>query len=357
MNQAEKLARESVKVHELGTNWLRDLFLDWDKVQMAAVLLVIIILGLSPRVVQSPYYMSIIILTVLYAYVGITWNIVAGFAGQLMIAHLIFVGLGAYTTIVLLERFRVTPWLGIPLGGVTAGLLGFLVAIITLRYGLKADYFALFGIALMTVLRVLFMKIKFIGGGEGIWLTFRGESLEKMAFLTKAPYLYLGLGLLLVGSVAQFLIYRSKMGKYFLAIREDESAAGALGVNTALYKTLAVTIGTAMAGIGGGFYVIYVTFVDPPGVFNLGYNVEMALAAPIIGGLGTLAGPVLGAILNKPIAELMRGWLSAERAGSSLIVYGAFLIFFVLFLPRGVVGLIQHPYERLRRRLLTNLQK
>ncbi|MCL4395963.1 MAG: branched-chain amino acid ABC transporter permease [Chloroflexi bacterium] len=357
MNEADIHSLERVKRTQGGVSWLREIVLDWDKVQVIATMLALIAIGCSPLAVKSPYYMSIIILTVIYAYVGITWNIVAGLAGQLMIAHLIFVGIGAYTTIVLLERFYISPWIGIPLSALTAGLLGFLVAIITLRYGLKADYFALFGIALMTVLRVLFMKIKFIGGGEGIWLTLSGQRVERMEFVGKAPYLYIGLGILLFGILAQYAIHRSKMGKYFLAIREDEAAAAALGVNTALYKTLAVTIGTAMAGLGGGFYVMYIAFVDPPSVFNLAYTVEMALAAPIIGGLGTLAGPVFGAILNKPFAELIRGWLSAERAGSSLIVYGAFLIFFVLFLPRGVVGLLQRPYEKLRQRLLASAHK
>jgi branched-chain amino acid transport system permease protein len=157
-----------------------------------------------------------------------------------------------------------------------------------------------------------------------------------------------------IGLLVQYRIYHSKMGKYFLAIREDEDAAAALGVNTSLYNTLALIIGAAMAGVGGGFYVMYVTFVDPPQVFNLGLNVEIIMAAPIIGGLGSLAGPVLGGILNKPLAEFIRGALSGGRSGTTLIVYGSFLILAILFMPRGVTGVLHNLYLKLQRRIAGN---
>jgi branched-chain amino acid transport system permease protein len=168
-----------------------------------------------------------------------------------------------------------------------------------------------------------------------------------MIFSTKEPYLYIAMALLALGVIVQYRIYRSKMGKYMLAIREDESAAAALGVNTSLYKTLAVVIGAVMAGIAGGFYVMYVAFVEPPQVFDLGFNVEIVMASPIIGGLGSLAGPILGAFLNKPLAELIRGMLSAQTSGSSLIIYGSFLILSILFLPRGIAGALHDLYNKI----------
>jgi len=171
-----------------------------------------------------------------------------------------------------------------------------------------------------------------------------------MIFKAKEPYLYIALGLVVIGLLIQYRIYKSKIGKYFLAIREDEDAAEALGINTAFYKTLAVVIGAALAGVGGGFYVMYVNFVEPLQVFNLGLNVEILMAAPIIGGLGSLAGPVLGGILNKPIVEFIRGTLAAERSGTSLIVYGTFLIISILFMPQGVTGVFYKIYLKLRDR-------
>jgi branched-chain amino acid transport system permease protein len=123
-----------------------------------------------------------------------------------------------------------------------------------------------------------------------------------------------------------------------------------LGVNISRYNTLALLIGSALAGVGGGVYVMYVTYVEPPQVFDLGLNVEIIMAAPIIGGLGSLAGPVLGGILNKPLAELIRGTLSGGRSGTTLIVYGVFLVAAIIFMPRGVTGVLEHFYLRLRRR-------
>lgn len=335
-------------------NWLRNILLDWDRTQLLVSFIILGLIALTPLVVDSPYYMGIIILTTLYIFTGISWNIVAGFAGQLLIAHIIFLAFGAYTTIVLYDTYGITPWIGIFAGGVVAALLGSIVAFITLRYGLKMDYFALFTIALMVALKTLFLKWDFVGGAIGMGLSLSDPGFEKMIFDSKIPYLYIALGLTVIGVLVQYRIYHSKMGKYFLAIREDEDAAAALGVNTSLYNTLALIIGAAMAGVGGGFYVMYVTFVDPPQVFNLGLNVEIIMAAPIIGGLGSLAGPVLGGVLNKPLAEFIRGTLSGGRSGTTLIVYGSFLILAILFMPRGVTGVLHGLYLKLRHRIVGN---
>jgi branched-chain amino acid transport system permease protein len=298
--------------------------------------------------------MGIVILTTLYIFSGISWNIVAGFSGQLLIAHIIFLATGAYATIVLYNTFGVSPWIGIPISGVVAAILGLGVAFVTLRYGLKMDYFALFTIALMVAMRAIFLKWDFVGGAAGMGLSLSDPSWEKMIFATKEPYLYIILGMTVIGVMVQYRIYNSKMGKYFLAIREDEAAAASLGVNTSRYNTLALVIGAAMAGVAGGFYVMYVTFIEPPQVFDLGLNVEIIMAAPIIGGLGSLAGPVVGGILNKPIVEFIRGSLSAGRSGTTLIVYGLFLIGAIMFMPRGVTGVLHTLYLKLRRRYTGN---
>lgn len=347
------MSAESVALpHRSMRSRLRDILLDWDKTQMLISFVILGLIALSPLVVRSPYYLGIIILTTLYILSGISWNIVAGFAGQLLIAHIIFLAVGAYTTIVLYNTFGVSPWIGIPISGVTAAMLGLAVAFITLRYGLKMDYFALFTIALMVAMRALFLKWGLVGGAVGMGLSLSDPSWEKMIFSSKQPYLYIVLFMTVVAVIIQYLVYRSKMGKYFMAIREDEAAAAAVGVNTSRYNTLALLIGSAMAGVAGGFYVMYVTFVEPNQVFNLGLNVEIIMAAPIIGGLGSLAGPILGGVLNKPLAELIRGFLSGGRGGTTLIVYGSFLIFAILFMPRGVTGLLQSLYLKLRRRWL-----
>jgi branched-chain amino acid transport system permease protein len=331
---------------------LASILLDWDRTQLALSIFILGLIALTPFVVDSPYYMGIIILTTLYIFAGISWNIVAGFAGQLLIAHISFFAIGAYGTIVLANNLGVSPWIGIPLSGGMAAILGLIVAFITLRYGLKMDYFALFTIALMVALKTIFTKWRWVGGAVGIWVQLKDVGFSTFIFENKEPYLYIALVLTLAGLIIQYRIYHSKMGKYFMAIREDEDAAAALGVNTAKFKTLALLIGSAMAGVAGGFYVMYVTFVEPKQVFDLGLNVEILMAAPIIGGLGSLSGPVLGGILNKPIVEILRGTLAAERSGTTLIVYGLFLIMAILFMPQGVSGVFHKLYLKLRRRFI-----
>jgi branched-chain amino acid transport system permease protein len=242
-------------------DWLRYILIDWDRTQLLISFIIVALIALSPLVVKSPYYLGIIILTTLYMFTGISWNIVAGFAGQLLIAQIIFLAFGAYTTIVLANTYEISPWIGILIGGIVAGLSGLVMAFITLRYGLRMDYFALFTIALLIALRTLFLKWEFVGGAVGMWFRINDPSLGKMIFPNKEPYLYIAVVLVIVGILIQYQIYRSKMGKYFMAIREDEDAAAALGINTSLYKTLAVVIGATLAGIGGGFYVIYLTFI------------------------------------------------------------------------------------------------
>jgi len=335
-------------------NWFRGVLLDWDRTQMLICFTLVGLLALAPLFISSTYYLGIIILATIYAFIGISWNIVAGFTGQLLIAQIIFLAIGSYTTIVLFNYYLISPWVGILIAGLVAGLCGIIVAFITLRYGLKVDYFALFTIALMVALRTLFLKWDYVGGAVGMWFSLTDPSLDKMIFATKAPYLYIALGLVVIGLLIQYAIYRSKMGKYFLAIREDDDAASALGVNTSRYKMLAVVIGAAMAGIGGGFYVMYVTFIEPPQVFNLGLNVELVMAGPIIGGLGSLAGPLVGALLNKPFVEIMRGALAEGRSGNSLIVYGSFLILTIMFMPRGVTGVLHVIYLKIIRRFTNN---
>jgi len=350
--------KTAVSTSENGfRHWFRRLLLDWDKTQLVISFVILGLMALAPLFVESPYYMGIIILTTLYIFTGISWNIVAGFAGQLLIAQIIFLAVGSYTTIVLYNNYGVSPWIGIPISGVTAAILGLGVAFITLRYGLKMDYFALFTIALMVAMRAIFLKWDFVGGAVGMGLSLSDPSWDKMIFSSKEPYLYIVLAMTVLGVILQYRIYKSKMGKYFMAIREDEAAAAALGVNTSRYNTYALVIGAAMAGIGGGFYVMYVTFIEPPQVFNMGLNVELMLAAPIIGGLGSLAGPIVGGVLNKPFSEFIRGTLTAGRSGSTLIVYGTFLILAILFMPRGVTGVLHNFYLKWRRRYTQNRAK
>lgn len=355
MLEKEKLLHQMNRIQQASkrTPLFYRLVLDWNNLQFATGLILILLATLAPIFIKSEYYLNILILTILYAYVGLAWNIVGGYAGLLMFGFIPFFGLGAYTTVIMLNHYLVSPWVGIFIGIVPAVLLGLLIAFLTLRYGLKEDYFLLFTMAVMVVLALVFSKLKITGGAIGISISFVQSSFERMVFIEKVPYLYIALALLLLGLVVNFLIARSRLGRYLVAIRENEDGAKALGVDISRYKTIALLISAALNALAGGFYMVYTTFIEPPLVFGGPFNFEL-LIAPIIGGRGTILGPILGAILNKPVVELVRGYFSVSRAGTTLIIYGVFLMVFIIFLPRGLIGLLERPYRRLRQRILTN---
>lgn len=327
--------------------------IDWNNFQLVFGLLIVVIIALTPLFVDRIYHKNIIILTTLYAFIAIAWNIVGGYAGLFLIGLVPFFGVGAYTTVMLLTHLEVTPWIGIFLAAIPAMALGYIVAFLTMRYGLKLDYFGLFTLAVMASLALIISKWELAGGALGMSIPFTRESFVMMTFRDKEPYLYIVLGLLLMGLLINYFIARSKLGQYLVAIREDESAAQALGVNITKFKIIAMVISAGLLGIGGGFYVMFTAFVEPPVIFGLTFNFEL-LVAPIIGGRGTIIGPILGAILNKPTVELVRGAFAVTRAGTNLIVYGVLLIVFILFLPRGVVGLFEKPFQRLKNKILAN---
>ena len=324
---------------------------DWDKAQLFLSLFIMLVIAVLPIFIKSPYYLGIIAMTVLYAYIGMAWNFVGGYAGQLLIGHITFFGIGAYTTIMLFVLLGISPWIGMLGSAVSAIALALVFAFLTLRYGLKLDYFALFSLAVMVTMGILFSQIEIAGGAEGLWLEFKGFSFVDMSFKYKGSFIYIALGMLLIALLINYKLYRSKAGTYWLAIRDDELAASVLGVNIAKFKTLALVLTAALEGIGGGFYVMYTTVIEPPLVFNLALNVEL-ITAPLIGGLGTIIGPILGAIINKPVVEIIRGSLGNIRAGSSQIIYGLFLIVFILYLRNGFAGIVHNFYRHLQKKML-----
>ena len=333
-----------------------DILLDWDKTQFVGSLFLIILLIILPVLIKSPYYLNILIMTALYAFLGLAWNIIGGFAGQFFMGFCSFFGVGAYTTIILLNTYGVSPWIGIPLAAIPASMVGGLYAFIALRYGLKKDYLALFTLASMVILGIVASQLDITHGAMGMWISFKEDSLINMTFLHKEPYLYIAIGLLIFGVLVHYKVYRSKTGRYMVAVREDEDAAAALGVNTSQIKSFGVILCAALAGIGGGFYAVYTTYIQPFLVFSYSQNVEF-IAAPVIGGRGSIIGPLLGAFVNKPLVEIIRGTFAAETNGTSVLIYGLFLIIFIRFLPNGIAGLLNKPYDSFRRKLLRRLQK
>jgi branched-chain amino acid transport system permease protein len=293
---------------------------------------VLVLLAL-PAVLSS-YLVTIFITIFFYGYLGQAWNIVGGYAGQLSAGHAAFVGIGAYTSAMLSLQLGLTPWVGMFVGGVLAAVLGALIGYLGFRFGLRGFYFVLLTVAFAEICRILALNIEAVGGALGLYITFTGDP-RQFQFQDNRAYYYVALGLMLGATGVAGWVERRRFGIYLTAIREDEGACEALGVNTFRYKLLAMIVSSFLTGVGGTFYAFYLFSLQPNSVFGIPLSVEIIIR-PIVGGAGTLLGPILGSFIVSPLAELSRAYFaSGGWSGVHLIVYGLLLILVVLFMPQG----------------------
>jgi branched-chain amino acid transport system permease protein len=294
-------------------------------------------------VVLSPYVLTLFILIFFYAFLGQAWNIVGGYAGQLSAGHAAFVGIGGYTAAMLSTELGLTPWIGMVLGGALAAVLGAIVGYLGFRFGLRGFYFVLLTVAFAEICRIGVSNIDALGGPLGLYITFTGDP-RQFQFQDGRVYYYIALALMLVATFTAWAIERRRFGVYLAAIREDEVAAEALGVNAFKYKMLAMIVSSFLTGLGGTFYAFYLFSLQPNTLFGIPLSVEIIIR-PIVGGAGTLLGPIVGSFILTPLAEISRRYLGQGGLhGAHLIAYGVLLIAVVLFLPEGA-------YPRLRRAL------
>ena len=302
----------------------------------AAALLVLLVL---PRFLGA-YGLTIFIFIFFYAYLGQAWNILSGYAGQLSAGHAAFVGVGAYTSAKLAMAFGLTPWIGMFIGGLAAALLGLGIGYLGFRFGLRGFYFVLLTIAFSEICRLITLHVDALGGALGLFITFTGNP-WMFQFQDSRAHYYIGLALMLLATGAVALMERSRMGACLAAIKEDEDASEAVGVDTFRYKMLAMALSAFLTGMGGTFYAYLIFSLQPAAVFGIPLSVDI-LIRPVVGGSGTLMGPILGSFILSPLAELARVYFSGGGwAGIHLVVYGLLLIGVVLFLPQGA-----YPYLR-----------
>lgn len=298
---------------------------------------------LFPLLVKSKFYIHIMILIFLYAAASSGWNIVGGYAGQMSLGHAAFFGIGAYTSTLLFVHFGLTPWLGLWAGGLLAGMVAAAIGYACFR--LRGDYFALATIAFAEVVRIVAIWWRSLTGGSmGVLIPFK-PGWACMMFREKEIYYYIGFLLVTLVILLTYAIERSRFGYYLRAIREDEDAAEALGVNAFKCKLAAAVISAFITGICGVYYAQYILFIEPEGVLALHLSIQLVLIA-VIGGLGTVWGPVMGAFLVVPLSELLRGWLGGAMMGLNLFLYGIVLILVVTFMPNGLVAWFRQIFDR-----------
>jgi branched-chain amino acid transport system permease protein len=304
---------------------------------------VLVLAIIAPRFLDT-YYQHILIVILFWAYLGSCWNILGGYAGQFSFGHAAFFGIGAYTSSLLFVDFGITPWVGMFLGGILAMLLGLFVGYLVFRYGLKGPYFALSMLAVAEMLGVIAVNWKVVKAALGILIPL-GNSFWKFAFEDRLPYYYIILAMTIGIIILTKWVQESRTGHYFVAIREDEDAAKALGINIRRYKIIAMALSGFTTALGGSFYAQYYYYVDPDLSFGAHVSVDILLR-PIVGGPGTVFGPLVGSLLLSPLSELTRS-LFRQYSGLQLMIFGSILIAVIIFLPRGVIGLIGDIYGKI----------
>jgi branched-chain amino acid transport system permease protein len=299
--------------------------------------LALIILGicflLFPLVIQSSYYQHLMIIIFLWVVIGSSWNLLAGYTGQVSFGHAIFFGVGAYTAGLMVTKLEISAWWGMLLGGPAAMLAGLFVGWVCFR--LRGPYFALATLAGSEIFRLIATNWESLTDGMvGILII--------QSFKSKLPYYYISMALALTCIFSIQLIINSKWGYYFVSIREDQDAAESLGINTVFYKNVSLLVSSFFTGMAGAFYMNYMAFIDPEVVFSLHFISIMAILVGIVGGVGTIWGPAVGAFIMVGLQETFRSsffglapkWISQGHA----MAFGLLVIFVIMFLANGVVG-------------------
>jgi branched-chain amino acid transport system permease protein len=299
---------------------------------LSGVFAVLILLPL----LLDKYVIGIFVMIFYYAYLGQAWNVLTGYTGHISLGHALYVGIGAYISTYLAQQLNLTPWVGMILGGIVAVLVASCIGFLGFRFGLRGVYFVILTIAFAEIARLVVCHIKPLGGFAGIFLDFR-PSFYNLQFRGNVPYYYISLGLMAGSVLFVRLLEVSRMGRLMIAVREDEEAAQALGVDSFKYSMLAMGISAFMTALGGTFFANYVYYISPNTVLSMGLSIELILR-PIIGGLGTALGPVLGSFILTPLSEISRSYFAkGGLEGLHLILYGVLAVLVVLFMRRGIL--------------------
>lgn len=300
-----------------------------------AIALFGVALAAAAALTQSGVALTFVMMSLYAALLSQAWNILGGYGGQLSFGHALFFGVGAYAQALGQLNLGLNPWLVLPLAIALGALVGLAVGGLTFRYGLKGSYFALVTLAFAEVFRILALSASFTGGGVGLMVPLQ-EGAANMQFGSRRGYIYLLLGFVLLALAVTAWLRHSRFGAYLQAVRDNEDAARAIGVNPLRVKLGGIALSAAFMSAAGAFYVQVFQYIDPGIAFGPAVSVE-ALVGAIVGGLGTLWGPVLGAVALHALSDVTRN-LFGELPGISMVIYGTVLIVIVMFLPRGITG-------------------
>jgi branched-chain amino acid transport system permease protein len=294
------------------------------------------VIGALTLVVDSGVWLTFLMLTLYAALLAQAWNILGGYGGQFSFGHAVFFGTGAYVQAMAQLQGGMNAWLALLLAIAAAAAVGAFIGAMAFRYGLKGSYFALVTLAFAEVFRIVALSVDFTGGGVGLMVPLK-ESAANMQFASRKGYIALMLGFVVAALLVTAWLRQSRFGARLQAVRDNEDAARAVGVDPFRTKLGATVLSGGFTGAAGAFYVQVFQYIDPGIAFGPHVSVE-ALVAAIVGGMGTLWGPVLGALVLHTLADLTRN-LFGELPGINLVIYGVVLVLIIMFMPRGIAGL------------------
>jgi branched-chain amino acid transport system permease protein len=303
-----------------------------------SIVFFVLAVGTAALWVDSGVALNFMMMALYATLLAQAWNMLGGFGGQFSFGHALFFGSGAYVQAMAQLHGGMNPWLALPLAVAGAALVGLGVGALAFRYGLKGSYFALITLAFAEVLRILTLSLPFTGAGVGLMLPLRTAA-SNLQFESPRSYVLLVLGFVALGLAVTAWLRHSRFGAQLQAVRDNEDAARALGVDPLRTKLVACVLSGAFMGAAGAFYVQVFHYIDPAIAFGPTTSVEALLGA-IVGGMGSLWGPVLGALALHLLSDLTRNLFGA-LPGINMVIYGAVLVAIVMFMPRGIAGIGQ----------------
>jgi branched-chain amino acid transport system permease protein len=301
--------------------------------------------ALIPQLTSSGVALNFVMMVLYATLMAQAWNILGGFGGQFSFGHALFFGTGAYLQAIAQMQWGLSPWFALLVAILGGAMVAAFIGALSFRYGLKGSYFALVTLAFAEVFRILATSVQFTGGGVGLMVPLK-PSIENMQFADRAGYIYLVLFFVVIALIATRWLKSSRFGAYLQAVRDNEDAARAIGVNPFKVKLTAIALSAAFMAAAGAFYVQVFQYIDPSIAYGSHTSVE-ALVAAIVGGLGTVWGPLLGALALHVLADLTRN-LFGSLPGINMIIYGIVLLIIVMFSPKGIAGLANH-FKRVKK--------
>jgi branched-chain amino acid transport system permease protein len=303
--------------------------------RLLPALLGAVVLSAIPFAIRNSFILHVCILVLMWTVLGAAWNLLGGFAGQVSFGHAALFAVGAYTTIILYLRGGLAPWWGIPLGGMAAALVSLPIGLLCFR--LRGPYFSLATLAVAEIVKLVALNWESVTAGSVGYLITTLPPVRlfglNLNWETKTPFYAVAAALAVVALLVTAWLRGSRLGAYLVAIRENEDAAEAVGIDTVRAKVVTLALSAFLAGMGGGFYAFYFRYVDPDAVAGIGLSMEMVFIA-VVGGLGTVGGPLIGAVFLTVVAELVR----SRFAMGHLIFYGLFMMLVIRFMPEGIWG-------------------